>query len=121
MEAGKPGWYDALNGLPALFGSSVVESFELLRLMKFILDSLYEFRNEKINLPIEVMKLLKEEQKVIDWYLSSSEEDKDYKYWSKMSDIRESYREEIKYGFVGEEIEISAQELVGFLELMLQN
>ncbi|WP_448376633.1 cellobiose phosphorylase [Fervidobacterium sp.] len=118
MEAGKPGWYDALNGLPGLFGSSVAESFELLRLMKFILDSLNEFKNEKINLPIEVMKLLKEEQRVIDWYLSSSEEDKNYKYWSKMSDIRESYREEIKYGFVGEEIEISAQELVRFLELM---
>ena len=24
MEAGKPGWYDALNGLPGLFGSSLV-------------------------------------------------------------------------------------------------
>ncbi len=28
MEAGKPGWYDALNGLPGLFGSSLAESYE---------------------------------------------------------------------------------------------
>jgi hypothetical protein len=25
MEAGKPGWYDALNGLPGIFGSSVAD------------------------------------------------------------------------------------------------
>jgi hypothetical protein len=28
MEAGRPGWYDALNGLPALFGSGMSETFE---------------------------------------------------------------------------------------------
>ncbi len=26
MEAGRPGWYDALNGLPGLFGSSMPET-----------------------------------------------------------------------------------------------
>jgi len=34
MEAGKPGWYDALNGLPGLFGSSVGETAELIRLIE---------------------------------------------------------------------------------------
>ncbi|HXV18551.1 MAG TPA: cellobiose phosphorylase, partial [Candidatus Omnitrophota bacterium] len=32
MEAEKPSWYDALNGLPGLFGSSLPETFELKRL-----------------------------------------------------------------------------------------
>lgn len=40
MEGGKPGWYDALNGLPALFGSSVAESCELARLLAFTADAL---------------------------------------------------------------------------------
>ncbi len=31
MEADKPGWCDSLNGLPALFGSSLVETLELKR------------------------------------------------------------------------------------------
>ncbi|UCD15037.1 MAG: hypothetical protein JSV34_04765, partial [Candidatus Omnitrophota bacterium] len=31
MEADKPGWCDSLNGLPALFGASVCETFELKR------------------------------------------------------------------------------------------
>jgi hypothetical protein len=42
MEAGKPGWYDALNGLPGMFGSSMPETFELLRLVGFLMDVLDE-------------------------------------------------------------------------------
>ena len=32
MEGGKPGWNDAMNGLPGLFGSGTPETFELKRL-----------------------------------------------------------------------------------------
>ena len=42
MEAGKPGWYDALNGLPGLFGSSMPETYELARLLDFILQAVRE-------------------------------------------------------------------------------
>ena len=41
MEAGKPGWYDALNGLPGLFGSSLAETFELQRLVEFLKRALH--------------------------------------------------------------------------------
>lgn len=34
MEGGKPGWCDATNGLPALFGSNVADTVELLRLVQ---------------------------------------------------------------------------------------
>ncbi len=37
MEADRPGWCDALNGLPGLFGSSVNETIELKRLTDFTL------------------------------------------------------------------------------------
>jgi hypothetical protein len=36
MEADKPGWYDAMNGLPGLFGSSMPETCELLRLLRYL-------------------------------------------------------------------------------------
>ena len=42
MEAGKPGWYDTLNGLPALGGSSVAETCELPRLLAFTSQALEE-------------------------------------------------------------------------------
>ena len=38
MEAGKPAWCDALNGLPGLFGSSMSETIELARLLEFLLE-----------------------------------------------------------------------------------
>lgn len=39
-EANKPGWNDAMNGLPGLFGSGVSEMFELKKLNQFLLTSL---------------------------------------------------------------------------------
>ncbi|CAN0571849.1 unnamed protein product, partial [Ectocarpus sp. 12 AP-2014] len=35
MDGGKPGWNDAMNGLPGLLGSGTPETFELLRLLRF--------------------------------------------------------------------------------------
>ena len=36
MEAEKPGWCDALNGLPGLLGSSTHEAFALRRWVTFV-------------------------------------------------------------------------------------
>ena len=38
MEAGKPGWNDAMNGLPGLFGSGVSETIEVKRILDFLLE-----------------------------------------------------------------------------------
>lgn len=35
-EADRPGWNDAMNGLPGLFGSGVSETVELLRIVRFL-------------------------------------------------------------------------------------
>ncbi len=35
MEAGKPGWNDALNGLPGMLGSSSSELIDLVSLVDF--------------------------------------------------------------------------------------
>jgi len=37
-EAEKPGWNDAMNGLPGLFGSGVSEAFELHKLIRYLLN-----------------------------------------------------------------------------------
>jgi hypothetical protein len=42
MEAGKPGWNDSLNGLPALMGSGLSETIELRRLLRLVLGWLEE-------------------------------------------------------------------------------
>ncbi len=43
MEASRPGWYDALNGLPALFGSGMSETFELQRWINFLRAAIQDY------------------------------------------------------------------------------
>jgi hypothetical protein len=38
MEADKPGWNDAMNGLPGLVGSGISETIELLRIIEFMIQ-----------------------------------------------------------------------------------
>ena len=42
-EGGKPGWNDAMNGLPGLFGSGVSELFELHKLLTFLVKQTQTF------------------------------------------------------------------------------
>ncbi|SKA77558.1 hypothetical protein SAMN05443428_10238 [Caloramator quimbayensis] len=117
MEAGKPGWYDALNGLPGLFGSSVADAYELVRLSNFIIDVLKEYYEEEIKLPVEVFDLIEKEVELLRAYYKS-QEDIDYNLWSQMSDLREKYREEVKFGFEGKEVLVKAELLANkILEL----
>ena len=51
MEGGKPGWYDALNGLPGIFGSSMAETYELYRMLTYTIGAL-----QKVNAPVQTFK-----------------------------------------------------------------
>ena len=54
MEAGKPGWCDALNGLPGLFGSSMPATYELLRLARLPAGRPGEQDRRRSSLPVEI-------------------------------------------------------------------
>lgn len=118
MEAGKPGWYDALNGLPGLFGSSVAESFELLRLLNFILNILQKHSKKSLKLPIEVKELIDKLSQAVMWYEEIREaiESKDFVFWSVISEIREDFRERTKLGFDGAEVQVTCAELIESFE-----
>lgn len=108
MEAGKPGWNDALNGLPGMFGSSVAESCELLRLMEYIMKACKKYGQEKLELPRELWGLLSELLKAIESFGT-------FRYWDSTASVRESYRESIRLGFSGEEKELYLHELHGIV------
>src|SRR5207302_4668253 len=61
MEADKPGWCDSLNGLPGLFGSSMSESFELLRWARFLRRYLPVLLGDGDKLPVarEISEFMK--------------------------------------------------------------
>ena len=100
MEGGKPGWYDALNGLPGLLGSSMNESYELARMIDFVKDVLYKYQ-ENIVLPKEVADL------IISIHKAEQELSDSLDKWNRKNDIKEEYRSKVYEGFTGETKEIS--------------
>lgn len=80
MEAGRPSWNDALNGLPGQFGSCTRESAELARLAAWLLDFLPD---RETPLPAEVADFI--DAVVLD--LESPTYD-----WERANNLREQFR-----------------------------
>jgi len=117
MEADKPGWYDALNGLPGLLGSSTPETFELKRLAEFLLKSLEKIKVDKkylVRAPEEICKLVTEINKALEENLKNKTEDIDY--WDKSNTAKEVYRQRIKLGFSGSESDLTIDQIIKFLK-----
>ena len=121
MEAGKPNWYDAINGLPSLFGSASSEAFELIRFANFMINNLSNFKKEKINLPKEIAVLYEELNQIITKYLKEQKEtERDFKYWEAANKIKEAFRKETFFGLNGEEEEIQIASIIKLLSSLVQ-
>ncbi|MBN1139665.1 MAG: cellobiose phosphorylase [Anaerolineae bacterium] len=102
MEAGKPSWCDALNGLPGLFGSSLCETYELERLLTFLLEAMAEKNLDAVGMPAEQHTLLLEILGALVSWLASDGPDRDFRYWDAVASARETYRASVRLGFDGE-------------------
>ncbi len=101
MEAGKPGWCDALNGLPGLFGSSLSETYELQRLLDFLLSALVEKDGGLLELPVELADLLRQVVAQLTAYHTAFDVERDFRYWDAVASAREAYRSRVRLGFDG--------------------
>lgn len=111
MEGGRPGWYDALNGLPGLFGSSMAESCELARLLAFAVSTL-ENKSEKIALYTEIADMIDSVAAII-----ASHSDP-FCRWDAMNHMKETYRQDTLYGYQGQRVPVSCTDLVSALRCM---
>jgi len=120
MEAGRPGWNDALNGLPGLFGSSVNETFELKRLLLLIKSWIekYKLYEREVKIPQEVSELLNSLVEITKENLEGKISN--FEFWDKSSSVREEYRENTKLGISGEEKSIKLSEILNVLDLFLE-
>jgi len=108
MEAGRPGWYDALNGLPGLFGSSMPETYELLRLIDFLIDVLNETSIEPL-LPIEA-------QILVDAISETRGREADsFILWDEVTSALEAYRRVVRLGFDGKTMTIDIKPILQFM------
>ncbi len=112
MEAGKPGWYDALNGLPGLLGSSVAESCELVRLLDYAEGALRRY-GRGVRVPAECGELIAR--------MTAAQDDLEagqcsrFAYWDRVCTAKEAYREQINSGIQGAQTAYGAQEAADLL------
>ncbi|MDE7327671.1 MAG: cellobiose phosphorylase [Lachnospiraceae bacterium] len=108
MEGGKPGWNDAMNGLPGLFGSSMAETLELNRLLAF-LEGSYEDGSIAgfIDLPFQIAALLESIEKLLQERSSRCE----LENWDAAASLRESYRAVVYTGMSGEVVKVTAKRI----------
>lgn len=114
MEAGKPGWNDALNGLPGLFGASTSELYEVKRLLELLTTVKVE-ENNLVSLPIEAYFFIKT---LIDYAKYHFNKDDSIIYWDKVSTILEDYRALIYKEISGEQAQFSNDEVRTILDVL---
>lgn len=112
MEADKPNWYDSINGLPGLFGSSVSETFELKRLVIFLRDWISQISRPEdysFEVPSELATFLAALEPLLegDW--------SDFDYWDKANAAKEAYRFSVQRGVDGALVKMSLIDLSLFL------
>ena len=90
MECEKPGWNDAMNGLPGLFASAMSESIELLRLVNFALVNLKDYVNKEIELLDEQYNLFTCVRDNVICLLNN--EISQFEYWDRVTTAREELR-----------------------------
>ena len=108
MEGGKPGWYDAMNGLPGLLGASVADGCELLRILDYLLGRLALF-SEQIEVYQEIFELLSDVSN-----LAISDKSPHCK-WIARNELRDKYRAQTKNGFSGARVKVPADAIFDLL------
>lgn len=111
MEGGKPGWYDALNGLPGLLGSSMAESCELARLLAFTRRALGR-QPGQVELYGEIAGLIEQVAEVL-----AGEPDA-FRRWGRLNAAKERYRARTDFGFAGARRSLGREALAAMLGRM---
>jgi hypothetical protein len=89
MEADKPGWCDSLNGLPALFGSSLCETLELKRACFLLLSGIKEMKAKSLrsaSLCTEVFTFFTGLSRLLD------KDPGNYDFWNTANTLKEKFR-----------------------------
>ena len=101
MEGGKPGWNDAMNGLPGILGSGMPETYEMYEIIRFM-NTAIKTHQRAIELPIEFIQFLDELHNGLNVYSETNKTLQDeFQFWNLSNTAREQYRESVRVTFNG--------------------
>ena len=115
MNTDKPGWNDAMNGLPGLFGSGTSENIELKRIVCFLLEG--SNQQEQV-LPVEVKAFMDAYGIALSQYLR--DEISCVQLFEAACEAKEAYNLAIHYGISGQMTSESGTRIYGLLEQILE-
>ncbi|RJX26628.1 MAG: cellobiose phosphorylase [Acholeplasma sp.] len=109
MDSEKPGWNDAMNGLPAIFGSGLTETITLKRLINRLIEWLPHLDQEIFMVPTRIAQFFKD-------IISGIEYGFDY-----MQDLREAFDRDTKFFLDPQPIKIHKNDLISGLNIILKS
>lgn len=111
METDKPNWYDALNGLPGVLGSSLSETIEIKRTAEFLLDALDQISPTD---DIQIFEELHDFSSMVFAALSNGHSD--FEYWDNSTSAKEEYRSKTRLGISGKSIGVAPDWMKKYLQ-----
>ena len=117
MEGGKPGWNDAMNGLPGILGSGMPETFEMLRLLQFVKAAIWKY-NRAVTFPIEFIAFMEDIRAALVAYEEDNSPSAEVTYWDAANTARETYRAAVNTTFVGKTSDMPAGDMMDLLQMM---
>lgn len=115
MEGGKPGWYDALNGLPGLLGSSMAETYETLRMALFM-RKIVEKNREDISFPEELGRLQEKLLTACEQLTKKNGNGQEMEFWNKINDAKELFWEATAHEISGNRITYTYEQQKVYLD-----
>lgn len=116
MESDKPGWNDAMNGLPGLMSSGVSESLELFRILNQTISSFEKYPNESIIIHKELSVLIDKVTKTLS--LKQRGNISEFEFYNLNQEAIETYRANLYMGIISEYSQIACCELIDSLKLI---
>jgi len=117
MESGRTGWNQGLDGLPALLGSSLVETIELERLVSFLIRVAAELDLKEVKIFPDLYTFIKGLLPVLRKRIKSGSAGSAQIFWEESHTLREKYLQQAATGVATGEKKLSDKELDEFLKL----
>jgi hypothetical protein len=118
MEGGKPGWNDAMNGLPGILGSGMPETYEMFEIIRYM-NKAIKTHKRAVVLPVEFVTFLDRLSQALEVFSESDKtQQAEFTYWNASNTAREIYRDSTRVRFDGATEQVSAAALTKLLTAM---
>jgi len=119
-EGGRPGWNDAMNGLPGMVGSGMPETYEMYQLLNYV-KKVVDTYERPLVIPSEFFELVTAVNEALDTLDASGFQEPEnlsfdvpeelFTYWDTVATARETYRSKVEYYFSGEVTSVSSGDI----------